>query len=339
MSRTANRIRQEAAEADAQLAALAAQTATPTVVDAPAEAPANEIPPAPAPAENGATPIDPPKSTETKATDMDAAYKELEQKFRSLQGMFNRQSSDFDTIKRQHDAALRTIEELKASVATPKAEPTKTQPASVSQKDIEEYGQELIDLIRRVATEVSSNQSQVLSMRLSNIEKSLNTVKTTAAQAAETAAVTAEDRFFAKLTEKVADWEVINTDPRFLDWLNEADVFSGVVRNKLLQQAYAAMDVERTAKFFLAYKAETGKSAPASDGAKSDSAKVNLNTLASPGNAAAANPNPNGNRGKRWTTAEVEKVYDDYTRGRISRADFEKKEAEIKTALAEGRIA
>jgi hypothetical protein len=71
---------------------------------------------------------------------------------------------------------------------------------------------------------------------------------------------TAQEKFEEKLSSKVEDWRELNTDPKFLDWLQEKDNYSGYKKMDLLRNAYSEGNVDRVALFFDTFKEKGGVS-------------------------------------------------------------------------------
>lgn len=338
MSAVMQRIRDNAKDAEATLAAIAA------AATAPAEAPP-AAPPAPVtapPVEHGAHPVAPPPApvAPPPAGEDDATVKALraaEQRERTLQGMFNQQAEQLQILQRQLDKLVKDTE-TRAAAEAQRAAATSTSKL-VTEADVKEFGDDTIDLVRRVVRESLGTVFAPLEQRLGKLEATVRDVGGTAARVAEVTAATEEERFFAKLGEadRVPDWHALNTDQRFLDWLKNRDMLSGVVRYQLLQDAFNVLDLERVTAIFKSFKADAGIAAPATEVAKG-SGSVDLTTLASPGAAAPATQPANTKGKKQWTKAEVEQVYDDYTRGRMPKDEFLRKEAEITVAVMEGRV-
>lgn len=326
MSRAA-RIREDAEKAEATLLQLAqAGTETP-----PPPPPAPVDPPVVA-AENTAVEVDPPAAPQPSALERD--YRELEHKHNTLQGMFNRQGVEVATLRQQVEQLLARAN---APAPAPAAPPVN---GKITKQDREEYGDQLIDLIRRGAQDALGVTLQTVVARMDRLEKALNETTTVAKTAVKTAAETAEEKFYSKLAEIHPDWEAVNSSNEWLTWLEQPDSMSGVRRDNLLQDAHAALNVARVAAIFTAFKKETGKSDTASGGAKSDAGRIDPKTLVAPSSSASPQPVPSAARpkGKIWTQAEMAQVYDDFAKGRIQAPEFREKEADIMAAVTEGRV-
>ena len=109
----------------------------------------------------------------------------------------------------------------------------------VKPEEIQEFGEPLVDLIRRAAKdEVSAKDEEILHLRsrLERFEASTNK--------------NAEIDFYSRLASAVPDWEETNKDEGFLKWLAEYDELTGLQRQDSLDDAVRNNDAVRAARFF-----------------------------------------------------------------------------------------
>ena len=72
--------------------------------------------------------------------------------------------------------------------------------------------------------------------------------------------LTEQEKVFYGLMDKyVPDWEKQNSDPKFLDWLEQRDPTYGFVRNDALQAAFQRLDARSVANIFLEYRRSSKK--------------------------------------------------------------------------------
>jgi hypothetical protein len=186
--------------------------------------------------------------------------------------------------------------------------------------------------------------------RLAKLEQAATSTQRTVAHVEKKVEETEQDKFIAAMFKLVPDWEALNVNKNFLDWLQKPDIFTGTVKQALLQQALSNWDAERVAAFFTAFKSESGIVAPATPPAQSTPAPTpapaapqppapaDPRQFISPSTAAPAPANPNPAGGRIWTTSEVNALYDGLMKGQISRPDFERDEALLMQAVREGRV-
>lgn len=309
------RIQQQLDQADQVLAQMNGQ---PQQVEQqePPEAPQVEVAPAlEAPA---AAPVAP-SPAPAPAADQ---YTDLLGKYQVLQGMHRSYLKKIDTLESQV-----------ADLSKPRQEAPKPD-VTTDQKDVEAFGQDLVDMVKRVAETMFGSAARQFDGRIAAIEQRLDGTTNVVSR-------TADEVFIDRLTAMVPDYESINTSDGFLAWLGEVDEVYGVPRQDALTAAGAARDVSRVAKVFLAYKktlqpvvAHPVEVPPA------PAPKVSqLERQVAPRASARAAPAP-ANSAQIITQAQVQGFYRDVQRGvyRGREAEADQIEAMLNQALAEGRI-
>jgi hypothetical protein len=261
---------------------------------------------------------DPPADPEPPKTPSDStpppapgSDEQLEHRYKVLQGKYN---SEVPRLAAENKDLKSKLQDIELQLETLKN--TKPPEPLVKPEEIEEYGEGLIDVARRIAREeVAVKQAEIDALK-ARIE-SLSNVTTQKV----------ESDFYKSLTAMVPDWEQVNQDANFLAWLDEYDELTGETRQSLLSKAERLRDAERTAKFFTAYKkASSSWAAKATD---------SLDQQVVPPTNKAPNTPPSK---KYWTRGEVADFYARMRRGAVSDADAIAIEADIMAAQVEGRI-
>jgi hypothetical protein len=238
------------------------------------------------------------------------ATDDWEHRFKVLQGKYNsevpRFANENKELKRQLDELVAQVAELKKKPAEPLVRP----------EEIEEYGDGLVDLIRRAAREeVAAKDAEI------------EQLKSQLKQVSEVTTNTVTKDFWKSLTEMVPDWEALNSDAGFLRWLDEVDDLTGETRISLLGKAEASRDAVRAAQFFKRYKQT------------SSSWAANSNQSLANQVVPATNKAPDTPPSKKvWTRAEIGEFYSRVRRGEVSDQDAIAIEADITAASIEGRI-
>jgi hypothetical protein len=271
-----------------------------------------------------------------------------ERRFKGLQGRYDhdvRQVKDqlgqmSDQIQRLHseNASLR-------AARTPPAEPPPTQ-SLLSEQEIADYGPEFIDVARRVAREVAAP----LHAEILNLRSQLGHVQQETGNSFLT-------RMDDQVGSQVKNWRELNVDPRFVEWTKLPDVFSGAIRQQLMQDAWNAGDARRVAAFFQAFLAEeaavdpqraNGRPRPASRmtvtptpspvTAPQSAPRLALEDLAAPGRAHSASGAPAEK--PVYTSADITRFYTDVKLGRWRGNEQQQAaiDADIMLAQREGRI-
>lgn len=247
-----------------------------------------------------------------------------ERKYKTLQGMFNAETSrlrsEVGDLKSQLSAAIARLDAVGSSGSA------KTS-SLVTDKDVEDFGGDLVDLIKRQSTEVADARVRQVEEENARLREQLTGVTEQQGESARRA-------YFADLGRLVPDYEAINVDERFLNWLAEVDVMSGLPRQEYLSNAFTSYDVERTAVLFNAFKQLAGLNQQPKPVPEKLQRQVAPGTSKS-STVATASPNE-----KIWSMSEIERFYKEVARGTYKGNDSEQAriEAEIDLAVQEGRL-
>ena len=273
-------------------------------------------------------PLEEPQVTEPEPEPVKAVEDETwERKYKTLQGMYNadvpRLRSEVSELKSQLETAIAKLE----SASTKEPEPTKSQ-RLVTDQDVEDFGSDLVDLIKRQATEVAQDRIGRLEEENAQLREQLTGVS-------ERQGDIARQTYFADLARLVPDYEEINVDQQFLDWLSEVDPLSGYQRQEYLTNAFNGYDVARTATLFNTFKDLTG-----STQAKPKQPPKELARQVAPGTSKASAQTVTNPNEKMWSMSEIDRFYKDVARGVFKGNDAEQAriEAEIDLAVQEGRL-
>ena len=304
--------------ANATLAAMQQPPEPPAPAEPAPEPQAQVVEPEPAPEPAAAAPE--PQVNEPAPTQPQQDV--WEHKYKTLQGLFNREVPNLQSQVKELQGQLReAVERLNAAAD---AQSAQAQAPAADPKDVENFGQDLVDMVSRVAQSSLGNVAKQFEQRLARIEQALQGTT-------QQVAMTAEQSFFDRLTKLVPDWETTNANQAFLAWLAEVDPLLGQPRQSALDAAQQSLNAERAAAVFKAFAATLPQTPtkPSSPVAKQVSPK---------GSAASAPPTPN--QPKVWTQQEVVSFYEAKRRGDFRGRDQEVAafEAEINLAMAEGRI-
>jgi hypothetical protein len=291
----------------------------------------------PAPADPDPQPAEPPQDPQPQPaepkpvdptptpTEPVVAEEKWEQKYKTLKGMYDaevpRLHADLRELKAQVDS-------LRKASETKPVEPAKPVAATklVTDADVEAFGQDLIEVQRKVAREVASEfRGELDAMRAEN-EKLREQLTSTGTQVSEAS-------FEQRLYRMVPDFEAVNADPKWIAWLNEVDPLLRAPRSSVAQQAFNQGDAEGVAHYVTMFKQSI---APVEQ--KADKTEE-LERQLQPNRGATSAP-PTSQKGKVYTNADIEKMFrkaaDLGTKGQTDAA--KKLEAEIDAAFMEGRV-
>lgn len=305
----------ELEEYEASMVPPANTEETPPAVEPPVEVPPKQVEPAPAPV------------VEQKPDSVwEHKYRTLEGKYQAEVPRLHQQNKELAT---QLQTLTATVEVLKQPQQTPSA----TEPL-VSAKDVEEYGQDLIDVQRRVAREVMAPLQVELSKRDAVIAELRKAQEKTGA---DVTAVTFEQR----LAQSVPDFQTINVSPEWIAFLDEPDPFTGEPRRAFAEYAYNNQHVDGVKKvvdFFKAMKSPT-QTAP-DPAAERQARQAELERQVTPTRTTASQPVNPAVSTRIYTEAEMvaqfSKVRALNVSGKYDEAS--KLEAELSDAYVQNRV-
>lgn len=274
---------------------------------------ANDTSPNQEQAQFDAVPAEPAK--EPTSVDAPVAQEDTtwESRYKSLRGKYDAEVPRLAAGNRELTARLQSIEKEIEAVKAAKATPRES---LVKPEEIQEFGEPLVDLIRRAARDEASSKDaeiQALHSKLERFEAS--------------STKTQEIDFYERLRTSVPDWEELNRNEGFLKWLSEYDELTEVQRQDSLDDAVRNNDAMRAARFFNKWKEMSGKQAAA--------ASKSMESQVVPSTSTVSTPPP----GKKiWTRPEIQNFYEKARRGDISDKDMVAIEADILAAQLEKRI-
>jgi hypothetical protein len=176
-------------------------------------------------------------------------------------------------------------------------------PQLITEQDEENYGTDLISMIKRAAVEALSPELQQLRAENQQLRHLQHRQQHIAIEGA--------------LDRSVPDWRSIYSNPAFSQWLSLPDDYSGGIRSQLMRHAVANGDAARVVNFYRGFQQEAGQP-------QSRSYQPRRSPQAS---------------GNIYTRPQIKSLYEQRARGVISDARWGPIEADIVKAAAEGRVA
>jgi hypothetical protein len=314
-------------KADELMGQLAKGELVDVIVDDPAKTPAK---PAEEPKKETLAPALAGEGTVTKAE-----HDALNQKYLVLQGKYNHETAELrrmveqanTTITRQNEMILDLHSRLNAlekgvagegggagqgdgEGAKPANPPAKSGPKKLNPEDFEGYGSEMRDFVLGFNALLDENAQ----------------LKGNMAKAHEDDASRAWVNFKDRLTALVSDWEVLNYDQGFLNWLEGTDSdLDPVTRKQKLQYYVERLDAEKCAKFFEVYKKSPVYTPPGAAAAGAGDNRPKKEEHVQPDQSASGADAPIAGSDIGEVTVEAyNQAVKDYTQKRISYAEFEK---------------
>jgi len=239
-------------------------------------------------------------------TDEELTY---EQRWRSLQGMYNADTTRLRAENNQMNQRVSQLEQLISSLSAPQqGQPAQgTAARLITDKDTEEYG-DSIDVMRRAAREELSEAYR----EIADLKRTVMQVQTNVVPKVESVvqrqALTAENTFWSELSAIVPDWREINANQGFHSWLLEVDPLSGMNRQTYLDVAQGQLDAYRVGEFFRTWQSSNGNSAAQQP---RNVAATQLEKQIAPGRGRTTSSATTGNEAKSYSRTDIAKFFDD----------------------------
>jgi hypothetical protein len=265
-------------------------------------------------------------------------------RYEAMKGRYDQTAAHVQTMGEQ-------IQRLQSENATLRSTPPPAQPVPqgslISEQELQDYGPEFIDVVRRAATEIAAPlqaEVQELRGRLGQVQQETGNAFLT--------------RMHATIGGLIPNWQELNTHPRFIAWVSLPDIYSGVIRQQLMQDAWNNGDANRVAAFFRAFLAEeaavdpragarapqppppaqTAPGPPAAVPGVPLGTRLSLEHLAAPGRAQSSAQMPADK--PVYTAQQITQFYTECAAGKWRTREAERAaiDADIIAAQHEGRI-
>jgi hypothetical protein len=323
-------VKQKAAENDARIRQLAADNAEQPVLPLPdganegqlepieAEVVTFEQPPQALPQPTPDIASEPPvvqPDLSSEVADLRSEVEKANQRWRSLQGQIgskDKQIEQLHTLIANMNVAPVAVEE-----------PVAVLPQGFTKADEDAFGEDMIDVIERIARSVANNEVAELRQTMEGVSHQVQNVEAHTAKAVKS-------QFDADLTRLAPEWEQLNDDAGFIAWLT-----SSPTRQNLFAGAVEQQDAEAVSEVFNIYSQAHGQ--PVVD-AQQALRQQKLEKQIAPGKsrstATSASSQPEEKRA--WTKSEIQTVYN--AKAQYSKEDFAKLEREIADAMKGERV-
>lgn len=269
----------------------------------------------------------------------------FEQKYRTLQGMYNAEVPRLHAQVKELTAArtdlatrVKQLEDLLGSVET--AQPTARKGEKlVTDSETAEYG-ETLDVMRRAAREEAAAAYEPA---MEQLRAQIAELKALSPQVADVAAQQQEQiraAFWTGLNSAVPNWRDINADQDFKTWLLEPDPITGQTKQDALSFAETNKDLAKVVLIFdkwLEFSGQGGSVTPQPQPKPKAHTELELQTA--PGRGRASTPKDHGAK-KIWSSQDISNFYRDRTLGLYKGKEDEcaRLEADLFAAQAEGRV-
>jgi len=245
-----------------------------------------------------------------------------EHKYHRLQGKYD---AEVPRLHAQVKELAGYVEQLRNKAEQAPVAPTPTKAERlVTDADIDEYGEAMVDLQRRVAREEIRADLEAIKAENERLKQML----------LQTGSQVGEVTFEQRLHRLVPDFDQINNDPQWVAWLDTVDPILRAPRRAIAQQAFTKSDAEAVAHYVSLFRSETGQTeAPVSN------KRAELERQVQPTRTATAKA-PSSKVGKTYSRSDVEKMFTKVALlgSQQKHEEAKKLEAEIDAAFKEGRV-
>ena len=276
-------------------------------------------------------PIEEPVAVEATPADdsIEEVSESFKQKYATLRGKYDAEVPRLHQQVKELTDQMNAIREEAQAAKKAEAEKPKEKVSYVTDADREEYGDDLIDFQRRVAKEVSQDYEERFEQQSRVIQDLQSKISNTDNQVGEVG-------FTQKLNALVPGFDQLDSDERWVAWLNEIDPMTRGPRRDQAQAAFNSGDAEAVAHYVSLFR---GSIEPVANG-KSDR-QTELEKQVTPSRSASTVASKSSNNSSKvYSEKELDrgwtKIRDLNSQGKYD--DAEKLEAELTVAYMEGRV-
>lgn len=241
-----------------------------------------------------------------------------EHKYKVLQGKYNaevpRLQKEARMLRESNMQLMDKIALLEKIVLERTAESSRVSKDS-TEEDLSKFKEEFPDIYRAVSK-----------MLTKNVDEKIKPVE------AQTQQMQIQG-FYQSLTMMVPEWQQLNTDPDFLDWLREADSLTGRTRQDMLTEAYQRLDAHTVANFFKNFRNLQQQANP-----QTTTTTTTKTTNIAPPAGKAYNVSSGASSKKTFTQSEIEAFYRKAALNKIGQKEKARIEKEIADAIKDGRV-
>lgn len=262
-------------------------------------------------------------------------------KYNTLQGKYNAEVPRLQHTVRELSAQVQSFQQLLANMNQSQAgkAPAATQPVQklVSEKDVEAYGADTIDLVRRVVREEVAPVMMNVKDQLAQVgNQFVNQVQ----QVSSRQAMSNDEMFFMRLDQTFPNWKDINANTGFHSWLLEVDPLTGIARQSYLDDARRSLDVPRVVAIFKEWANKGGVPVSSAAAPKINPPVNELEKQIAPGKSRSEAAPVQSSQKRTYTPSDISKFYDDVLRGKYKtrRQEQDQIERDIFEAQRENRV-
>lgn len=269
---------------------------------------------------------------QAESGDQEPKQDDWQQKYRSLQGMYNADVPRLNAENRDLSSRVSQLEGLLSSMNEPAQQTPVQSEKLITDDDVKEYG-DSIAVMRKAAREEVAQEIAQLRQQVGQLQGVLPQVQQVQAQQKKSG----EQTFWGTIASEVPNWSDINNDPDFQSWLLEIDPLTGISRQTYLEDAQKNLDANRVVTFFRTWEGANGTTNTAHVDRTTQQSQ--LQKQVAPGRSRNNGVKASG-QNRTYTPNDIQEFYSDVRKGKYKGRDDERGriERDIFAAQQEGRI-
>lgn len=253
---------------------------------------------------------------------------DFERQYKVLRGKYD---AEVPRMQHQLREQARQMQELQARLEQAMKQPEKPsaeEKALVTDKDVEDFGSDLIDMVRRASRDETSRE---LSKQLEGFKKEIAAVLQQVSQVQQHVQLSESDKFWGRVKALIPDWETIDQDQNWIDFLDTAPGYTTETYRELAAKAISAGKADAVAQLVDLWR---GPKQP--EPAAKQEPNPELQRQIQPSSVKSSTPvNP---AAKMYTLAEYEALLDVKNINKYGSKKADEMVEEANRALAEGRV-
>ena len=278
----------------------------------------------PEPAETKSEPVQEPP--EPEAHPQVAESDPWERRYRVLQSKYDAEVPRLHAQNRELYQQVAAVQQQVEALGTPAKTPA--QSVLVTDSDKESFGEDLVDLMDRVARQHTDRYEA----ELASLRAKLAAVDTASSHVAAQQAESVNDRFWSEVAKQIPDWGDVDSNPDWVSWLDSRAVGSKSTYRQLAESAIQGRDATPIAELVSLWKQHMG-------------VPVNAHRTPNPPKELQRQVSPSKSRTstapateRAWTWSEYERAYDPRLSLTMTAAEIEQLQSDAEKAVRDNRI-
>lgn len=257
---------------------------------------------------------------------------EWAEKYNVLRGKYDAEVPRLHQQNKELMGQMQQLQQQMADLAKPKQQEAQVE-RLVTEADETAFGADLIDVQRRVAQEVMREYVNPLKAELQKRDARIEQLETVLTR---TQGDVTSMTFEQQLARAVPDFEQINSNPKWVAWLDEVDTFTGEPRRQYASFMYDQGNVAKVKQVVDLFKQQTGAD---TQKANDDQRQAELRRQVQPNRTTSSAQTP-AQTERVYTSAEMDRLWDKV--GLLNRQgkydEAKQLESDLSNAYVQGRI-